>query len=72
MGNIARHGLLTPPHPHNITSNALQNVPPSQITFSWQYVFASSPNENFDLITNLDRPAQNDFHIWLFCKWLDD
>ena len=35
MGNIARHGLLTPPYPHNITSNTLQNVPPSQITFSW-------------------------------------
>ena len=35
MGNIPRHGLLTSPYPQNITSNTLQNVPPSQITFSW-------------------------------------
>lgn len=35
------------------TYNIIQNFPLGQIKFSWQYIFTSSSNENFDFVTPL-------------------
>ena len=57
MYSTTRHGIYWfLPILTTFTSNIMQNFPLSQITFSWQHVFKSSPNECFDFITYLNCP----------------